>query len=181
MTSAVSETMTASARLSYLRSVYGSRCAVLPELGALFFFYLDRAWHLWQDAPRPALLGLAQGLGPLTQQFTNYDVYRAVADSYGRTAGVQWSGRKYGDAYHLMCFDGVGGSCAPAHEGHWHDRHVAAPLRSNMTMFVYPYGRDARSQQKPQTVPLTGYSSHSRVEVFHCAERAPDEAEDFWM
>ena len=133
----------------------------------LFFFYLARMPARLRPKS-PALLGLnGRHARHLNFSTSTVDVYRAVPQVLHGAHGL-WSGRELGDPYFQMCFEGNGGLCSPSSQS-W---------RANATLWLYPF---AHGRDESSLAPLHGFASFSQVEVFHCAERSPSEAEDYWM
>eukprot|EP00966_Prymnesium_polylepis_P196361 4550722-Prymnesium_polylepis.1 len=166
---------------AYFTQVYPSGSCVREGPGSsapdrsrvfYFFFYLDRIPKAArpQHGP-PPLLGLSsQATKNWSSPFSDFDAYRAaVLDGGGRV----WSGRRPGESYHLMCTEGSAGLWPRPGEA-----AAGAASRARASLWAYPYDRDAAAQG---AFPVGGHPSHARVEVFHCAERSPAAAEDYWM
>lgn len=197
--------MNSTAWAAYLDNVYAPSCArarstmghlnhskAEPNRSLLFFFYRDQIPLEVRPIHAIPLLGLHRRWSltgdpridaVITPPILSSDAYRsAVPTNAGRAAAeaydmVNWTGRQRGDLYHLMCMEGSGASaCTPL------DPHAAS--RVTQTLWVYPYlsqSTEVADALEDAIVPLHGFPSHQKVEVFHCAEREPPHAEDYWL
>ena len=164
---------------AYFRDVYDV-CEPPAVDDNTFFFYADRLPRAAQPSRVP-LLGLNRDAEALSTAWlqangtllADADARRAVAPEGGDSAAL-WSGRRRGEAFYMMCMEGSGArACTAA------GRQLASRVES--TLWLYPYNDQRRHHPLEDFFPPGGFPSSSRVEVFHCAEREPAVAEDYWM